>query len=922
MIYPARIIEKKWQKHWEENKLYQVNNRSAKPKYYVLDMFPYPSGSGLHVGHPLGYIASDIISRHKRMLGYNVLHPMGYDAFGLPAEQYAIQRGVHPAISTEQNIRQFRKQLKNIGLSYDWSRELKTCDPDYYRWTQHIFLLLFEYYYDLKDQKARPIQQLIQAFEESGSKDVQAATSEKEEFTSRQWKSLTNKRKDEILMQYRLAYRKVSYVNWCEQLGTVLANDEVVNGVSERGGYPVIQKPMLQWSLRITAYADRLLDGLKSLDWSKALKAQQENWIGRSEGATIFFEIEESERELEVFTTRPDTIFGCTFMVMAPEHDWVDELTTDEYRSQIEEYKSYVGSRSEIERMSDKKISGAFTGRYAVHPFTREKLPIYISEYVLKDYGTGSIMAVPSNDERDHRFAEKFDLKVREILDMSDFPEAGREEKVGVLKNSEFLNGLQVEEAIDKVVRELKKEGKGHSTVNYKLRDANFSRQRYWGEPFPILYDEDNVTVTVDRDQLPIELPPMEDIQSTGGKSPLSRNEEWVNEIEGFRREVDTMPGFAGSSWYFLRYMDPDNDAEMFSQEAVNYWQDVDCYIGGTEHAVGHLMYARFWHKFLFDLGKVPTSEPFKRLINQGMIQGRSLYLTIHKENAERRLHVPVSLADEKDRLYKTAFKKLQLEDLRFEDVDINQDLDWKEDKEGKKYVQLEPEIEKMSKSKLNVINPDDVIEEYGTDCFRLFEMFLGPIEDHKPWDTQSITGVSKFLNRFWSLYFDEHNNWIVTKEEASGEELKVLHNCIKKVNEDIDRLSFNTCISAMMIAVNDYRQLNCHKGALLKELVKLMAPFAPHIAEEIWSHFGEKRSVSQVEFPKHEEKYLVEDEISYPICINGKKRGEAAFPADLGKDELAEKAKELDIVQKWAEGKSIRKTIVVPGRMINFVVQ
>jgi leucyl-tRNA synthetase len=846
---------------------------------------------------------------------------MGYDAFGLPAEQYAIQKGVHPAIATEENIKRFRTQLKNIGLSYDWSRELKTCDPDYYKWTQHIFLLLFEHYYDVKENKARPIEQLVNHFEHKGTEGLTAFTDEANSFSAEDWQSYSAKKKDELLMHYRLAYRKVSYVNWCEELGTVLANDEVVNGVSERGGYPVVQKPMLQWSLRITAYADRLLEGLQRLDWSTALKTQQENWIGRSEGATIFFEIEDSEKELEVFTTRPDTIFGCTFMVMAPEHEWIDELTSDEFQSQVQEYRNYVQSRSEIERMSDKKITGAFTGSFAIHPFSGKQLPIYISEYVLKDYGTGAIMAVPSNDERDHRFAEKFGLDEYEILDMSDYPDADREDKVGILKNSDFLNGLKVAKAIEEVVARLEIDGKGQRKVNYKLRDANFSRQRYWGEPFPILYDKEDVAHAVDRDKLPVELPAMEDIRSKEGKSPLSANEEWVNEVDGYTREVDTMPGFAGSSWYFLRYMDPHNDDAMFSEDAVSYWQDVDCYIGGTEHAVGHLMYARFWHKFLFDLGKVPTNEPFKKLINQGMIQGRSLLLSIHKKDAERRLHIPIQLADEKDRLYKTAFKKLQLEDLRFEDVDINKDLHWKEDAEGEAYLQLQAEIEKMSKSKYNVVNPDEVIEEYGADCFRLFEMFLGPIEDHKPWDMQSISGVLKFLNRFWSLYYDEQNKWIVSGEAPTKEEYKALHTCIKKVNEDIERLSFNTCVSALMIAVNDLKQLNCHKSGILKDLVRLLAPFAPHMAEEIWSNFDEEISVCDAHFPQHEEKYLIEDEVEYPICVNGKKRGEATFSTDLTKDELAEAAKELDVVQKWAEGKNIRKVIVVPKRMINVVV-
>ena len=921
MRYPARQIEKKWQKKWEENQTYKIEI-DEKPKYYVLDMFPYPSGAGLHVGHPLGYIASDIISRHKRMQGYNVLHPMGYDSFGLPAEQYAIQRGIHPAKATKDNIDKFRSQLQNIGLSYDWSRELRTSDPKYYKWTQGIFLLLFKHYYDLKSDCARPIADLVKHFESSGSQNCTAFGSEIEDFSAEDWKSMSQKRQSDLLMNYRLAYRKVSYVNWCEDLGTVLANDEVVNGVSERGGYPVVQKPMLQWSLRITAYADRLANGLEKLDWSPALIAQQQNWIGRSEGATIHFNLSSDSDSIAVFTTRPDTLFGCSFMVLAPEHDLVDELTTEAQQNEVSAYKKYVAGRSELERMMDKKVSGAFTGGFVVHPFTNDQIPIYISEYVLKDYGTGAIMAVPAHDERDRNFAKHFDLPIPEVVDQSQFPNADPDDKVGKMKNSDFLNGLHVEKAIEKAILRLEKLEAGHRTVNYKLRDANFSRQRYWGEPFPIVYDAENIPHSLEKEELPLELPHLDDIRRENGKSPLTKAEDWISLDGDKQREVDTMPGFAGSSWYFLRYMDPHNEEEMFSAKAVNYWRDVDCYIGGTEHAVGHLMYARFWHKFLFDIGKVPTEEPFKKLINQGMIQGRSLLLDIEQNDQKRSLHIPINLADSKDRLYRSSFKNLVKEDNRFEGIDLDSDIDWEKDAENNSYVALRAEVEKMSKSKYNVVNPDDIIEEYGADGFRMFEMFLGPIEDHKPWDTQSITGIIKFLHRLYDLYFSENEDWIVTNDEPSDQELKILHTCIKKVTEDIERRSFNTCISAMMICVNELKSLNCHKLKVLEPLSRLLSPFAPHLAEEIYTHFNPNESVTTQPFPKHNENYLVENNIEYPICINGKKRGTETFAKSASKEDIITQSKNLEVVKKWTEGKEIVKTIVVPERMINFVVK
>ncbi len=921
MRYPARSIERKWQKIWRENKTYEVEIND-KPKYYVLDMFPYPSGAGLHVGHPLGYIASDIISRHKRMQGYNVLHPMGYDSFGLPAEQYAIQRGIHPAKSTEENINKFRSQLQNIGLSYDWNRELRTSDPQYYRWTQRIFLLLFDHYYDTFSNKAKPIGELIKHFEKLGSQECPAFGPPFDPFSAKEWKEMSPKEKSDLLMNFRLAYRKTSYVNWCEGLGTVLANDEVVNGVSERGGHPVVQKPMLQWSLRITAYAERLVRDLETLDWSEALIAQQKNWIGRSEGATIHFQLDSIDDTIPVFTTRPDTLFGCSFMVIAPEHDLVDTLTINDRKEEVKNYRNYVAGRSELERMTDKKVSGAFTGAFAKHPFTDTLLPIYISEYVLKDYGTGAIMAVPAHDERDQAFAEHFNLNIPQVVDTSHLPDSNPHSKEGILIHSGFLNGLDVEDAIEKAIERLEGLKTGHRTVNYKLRDANFSRQRYWGEPFPIVYDEDGIPYPVSENNLPVRLPHLENIKQIDGKSPLTEAVDWKQLENGLTREVDTMPGFAGSSWYFLRYMDPHNEDDMFSQKAVEYWQDVDCYIGGTEHAVGHLMYARFWHKFLFDLDTVPSQEPFKKLINQGMIQGRSLLLDVHKGDTLRTLHVPIHLADEKDRLSLESFTQLQQEDNRFEGIDVKSDINWQNDVDGQTFVQLRSEVEKMSKSKHNVVNPDEVIEEFGTDAFRMFEMFLGPIEDHKPWDTQSITGIVKFLHRIYDLYFSQEQEWIVAEDKPSSAELKILHTCIKKVTEDIERQSFNTCISAMMICVNELRDLGCSKSEILKPFCRLLCPFAPHLAEEIWSNFDSASSVTKQDYPKYEEKYLAESEIEYPICINGKKRGTHVFSKEDSKSDIEETVQKLDVVEKWTSGKNIVKIIVVPGRMVNLVVK
>jgi leucyl-tRNA synthetase len=936
MDYKPREIERKWKQYWDEHDVYKVPDKSDKPKYYVLDMFPYPSGSGLHVGHPLGYIASDIFARYKRLCGYNVLHPMGYDAFGLPAEQYAIQTGVHPAKSTFENIKRYRQQLDNLGFNYDWSREVQTCDPAYYKWTQWIFLQLFRHYYDKDQEKAQPVENLVARFEQEGNVGVNAATTQDNTFSAQEWQAMTAKQKDDVLMNYRLAYRKMIYVNWCEALGTVLANDEVKDGVSERGGHPVERKPMLQWSLRITAYAERLLRDLDTLDWSDAMKKMQSNWIGRSEGAQVFFQIEGSDKKIEVYTTRPDTIFGATYMVLAPEHDLVGELTTKNQQGQVRQYLDYVTTRSERDRMAEvKEVTGAFLGAYAVNPFTDERIPIWIGEYVLKDYGTGAIMAVPADDERDRRFAEKFGLSIVNIIDKSAYPGATVEDKVGVMINSGFLTGMQVPEAIEAILKKIEEKGIGKRRINYKLRDAIYSRQRYWGEPFPIVYDRDGVAHPMDEKDLPLVLPDLEDFKpGSGAKSPLARAHEWVNLPGGYTRETDTMPGFAGSSWYFLRYMDARNDKEFAGQDAINYWRDVDLYIGGTEHAVGHLMYSRFWHKFLHDKGLTPTVEPFRKLVNQGMIQGIVECIFYHKEKA-------VFISAEMAQSYDT-------KDLAEIPVHIDFVTDHGSDgshltPEGiKKFKQWRPEYEhaefvfsngsarfytksevgKMSKSKFNVINPDDVVERYGADCFRMYEMFLGPIDQAKPWDTKGIDGVSRFLRKFWNLFFDDQGSFRVSEEEPGREELKALHAAIKKVNEDIERFSFNTCVSAFMVAANEITRLKCNKRAILEELVVLIAPFAPHIAEELWHRLGRAGSVhTSGVFPKFDERYLKEDSSTYPVAINGKTRVTVDLPSDATKEQLEKMALDLPAVKKWTEGLAIRKVIVVPGRMINIVV-
>ncbi len=936
MEYSPREIETKWQRHWAEQATYRVSNQSDRPKYYVLDMFPYPSGAGLHVGHPLGYIASDIFSRYKRHKGFNVLHPMGYDAFGLPAEQYAIQTGVHPALSTEENIGRYRRQLDNLGFSFDWSREVKTCDPSYYRWTQKIFLLLFGHWYDLSAQKARPIAELEAHFAAHGNAGLEAATTYEGELTAEEWKGASRSRRDEILMNYRLAYRKMGHVNWCEALGTVLANDEVKDGVSERGGHPVVQRPMMQWTLRITAYAERLLAGLELVDFSDALKVQQRHWIGKSEGARLFFPVEGKDVSIEVFTTRPDTIFGATFMVLAPEHPLVDTLTTTEQRPAVDEYLRYVSSRTERERQADaKKVTGVFTGAMATNPITGSPVPVYIGEYVLVGYGTGAIMAVPAHDERDHRFAEHFSLPIVTVIDQRAHEGAGIEDKVGTLIHSGPLDGLSVAEAAQKVIALAEEKGIGKRQVNYRLRDANFSRQRYWGEPFPIEYDAEGVALPVE--ELPLLLPDLDNYKPTAeGKAPLARLTEWVNTPRGTTRETDTMPGYAGSSWYFLRYMDPRNEGEMFSQEAVSYWRDVDLYVGGSEHAVGHLLYSRFWHKFLHDLGLVPTEEPYKKLLNQGMIQGvaESIYM-VKGQSAEKAHFISADLAAQypaealaKIPVHIQFVKEYGAPDSYLDAEGIEQFRQWRpefaqavfETNEAGRLV-THSEVGKMSKSLYNVVNPDDVVEQYGADCFRLYEMFLGPLEMSKPWDMRNIRGTYRFLQGFWGLFFDRDGTWRITDGEPSREALKVLHTAIRKITDDLERFSFNTCVSSFMIAVNDLRQAGCRERAVLRELVVLIAPFAPHIAEELWARLGETGSVNDAPYPLCNEEYLVEDSFEYPICINGKKRTEARFPADTAAADLEAQVLAMETVQRWLEGKPVKKFVLVPGRMINLVV-
>ncbi len=925
MEYAHRDIEKKWQQYWKDKEVYKVSNDPTRPKFYILDMFPYPSGAGLHVGHPLGYIASDILARYKRLCGYNVLHPMGYDAFGLPAEQYALETGQHPAVTTEQNIKRYREQLDNIGFCYDWSREVRTSDPKYYKWTQWIFLQLFHSWYDRSRQKARPISELISIFEAEGNTHHPCPEDEGLQFDARHWKEMKPAQQRNLLMQYRIAYLSHAEVWWCEALGTVLANDEVVNGVSERGGHPVVKKRMNQWFLRITEYADRLLNSLDTLDWTDAMKEMQRNWIGKSTGAEVSFDIEGYSEKIKVFTTRPDTIFGVDFMVLAPEHELVDIITTGEHKTEVTKYKEYVQSRSERERMAEvKQVTGAFTGAHVIHPFTGKKVPVWTSEYVLAGYGTGAIMAVPSGDDRDHAFAKHFNIPITNVFGDKYNGEEAYSDKGGTIENSDFLSGKEVKEAIKLAIDAIVEKGIGHAKVNYKLRDAGFSRQRYWGEPFPIVYQE-SIPYGIDEiggdiNQLPVELPHVDSYKpGPEGQGPLANIEGWVRTREG-NRETNTMPGYAGSSWYFLRYMDPHNDETFADRKATDYWREVDIYIGGTEHAVGHLLYSRMWTKALHDLGHISFDEPFKKLINQGMIQGSSRFVYringtntfvssgLRKQHKVDELHVDVKYVDGTE-LNTEAFKQWRPEYADAEFI-----------LEDGKYI-CGAETEKMSKSKYNVVNPDDIVAQYGADTFRMYEMFLGPIDVSKPWDTKGIEGVHRFLKKMWRLYNDEQQGWIVTDDAATDAELKVLHKTIKKISDDIEKFSFNTSVSQFMICVNELTSMNCHKRAILEPLAVLIAPFAPHFAEELWHAFGNEGSVVDAAWPQWEEQYVKENSKNYPIAINGKARAEMEFPLDMDITDVEKAVLSNEVVIKWMEGKPLKKFIYVPGRMINVVV-
>ena len=918
MEYNFKELEAKWQDRWQKEKTYKVEVDSSKPKFYVLDMFPYPSGAGLHVGHPLGYIASDIYSRYKRSCGFNVLHPMGYDAFGLPAEQYAIQTGQHPAVTTEQNVTRYRSQLDKIGFSYDWSREVRTCEPEYYKWTQWAFLEMFAHYYDNTLGKAEKIENLVARFAERGTEGLDAACSEQLNFTAEEWNSYDEKKKEEVLQNYRLAFRADTMVNWCAELGTVLANDEVKDGLSVRGGFPVVQRRMKQWLLRVTAYAPRLLEGLDKLEWSESLKEIQRNWIGKSTGAQVFFDIEGSDKKLEIFTTRPDTIFGVTFMVIAPEHEWVKELTVSDAQNEVEAYLEATKKRSERERIAEtKRVSGVFTGSYAINPFTGKRIPIYVSDYVLAGYGTGAIMAVPAHDSRDWAFAKHFGLEIIPVVEGGNVEEASYDAKEGKLINSDFINGLDVKVAIERMWDEIEARGLGKRKVNYRLRDAIFSRQRYWGEPFPIYY-KDDIAQPLSLEQLPLELPAVEKFTPTSeGEPPLARSAEW-HTAEGHPYETSTMPGFAGSSAYYLRYMDPRNAEALVSREANEYWRNVDLYIGGIEHATGHLIYSRFWNKFLFDLGYICEDEPFKKLVNQGMIQGRSNFvyrvvgtnkfvsLGLRKEYDTQEIHVDVNIV-KNDILDLDAFRAWRPE---FNDAEFIL--------EDGKYI-CGWAIEKMSKSMFNVVNPDYIVDNYGADTLRMYEMFLGPLEQSKPWDTNGIDGVHKFLRRFWAKYFDKAGNFAVSDDEPTPAELKTLHKTIKKVREDIENFSFNTSIAAFMICLNELGQ--CNKRAILEPFAVLLSPFAPHITEELWHLLGNEGSVCDAKYPEFNADLLVENSFEYPVSFNGKMRFKMSLPLGIPTEEIQSLVLADEQTQKYTEGKTPKKVIIVPGKIINIVL-
>ena len=929
MEYNFRDIENRWQQRWRDDKTYRVRIDTDKPKYYVLDMFPYPSGAGLHVGHPLGYIASDIYARYKRQKGFNVLHPMGYDAYGLPAEQYAIQTGQHPAVTTEENIRRYRQQLDKIGFSFDWDREIRTSDADYYKWTQWAFIRMFDSYYCNTTQQARPIGELIEYFERQGNIGLDIAHTEEIEFDAEEWKSWDERRRSEVLMNYRIAYLAETAVNWCEKLGTVLANDEVQDGVSIRGGYPVVQKMMKQWSLRVSAYAQRLLDGLDGLDWSQSIKETQRNWIGRSEGAEMVFYTEgEAPVAINIFTTRADTVYGVTFMVLAPESEYVSLVTTADQKDEVDKYLEQTRKRTERERIADRRVSGVFSGSYAVNPVSHCRIPIYISDYVLAGYGTGAIMAVPAHDSRDYAFARHFALPIVPLVEGADVSEESFDAKEGTVINSPagtpaegqlVLNGLSVSEAIEAAKKYIVASGLGKVKVNYRLRDAIFSRQRYWGEPFPIYY-KDGVPCTVDEKDLPVVLPEIDKFLPTDtGEPPLGRAADWT--YRGYPLELSTMPGFAGSSAYYLRYEDPQNSDALVSAEANGYWRNVDLYLGGSEHATGHLIYCRFWTKFLFDYGYIKDDEPFAKLINQGMIQGRSnfvyrikntnTFVSYSKKESydTTEIHVDVNLV-ENDILDTDRFRRWQPE---FADAEFVVDADGK--------YRCGWAVEKMSKSMYNVVNPDDIVERYGADTLRLYEMFLGPVEQSKPWDTKGIDGVHRFLKRLWALVYDAQGNLLLDDRQPTEEELKTLHKTIKKITYDIENFSFNTSVSAFMICVNELSTAKCSKKAIIEPLAVILAPFAPHIAEEIYSLCGNNTTVCDAAFPECDERHLVEATVKYPVSFNGKVRFTLDLPADTSVEEVEKSALAHDETQKWLQGKAVRKVIVVPRKIVNIVV-
>ena len=955
MEYNFREIEKKWQHYWVENNTYRVQENNGKQKYYVLNMFPYPSGAGLHVGHPLGYIAGDIFARYKRLQGFNVLNPMGYDAYGLPAEQYAIQTGQHPLITTQQNIERYRSQLDKIGFSFDWEREVRTCDPKYYHWTQWTFVKMFESYYDTEKNKALPISLLVEQLEKDGTNNIHAATSNEESISAEEWKAMNEEEQQRFLMHYRIAYQAETKVNWCAALGTVLANDEVVDGLSVRGGHPVVQRNMLQWCLRVSAYAQRLLESLDNLQWTDSIKETQRNWIGRSEGAEVEFRLQSNDLPITVFTTRADTIFGVTFMVLAPESEYVDIVTTDEQRAEVEAYIAETKKRTERERISDRRVSGVFSGSYAINPLTKVAVPIWISDYVLAGYGTGAIMAVPAHDSRDYAFAKHFDLPIIPLIEGADVSEQSFDAKEGIVMNSPvaeleaelkangglILNGLTVKEAIKTTKAYIAQHHLGRVKVNYRLRDATFSRQRYWGEPFPVYY-KNGIPYTLPVDCLPLELPTIDKYEPTeSGEPPLGRAKLWawdeknrqvvdkslIDNQQVFALELNTMPGFAGSSAYYLRYMDPNNTNELVSSDVVNYWKNVDLYLGGSEHATGHLIYSRFWNKFLFDLGTAKTEEPFERLVNQGMIQGRSNFVyRVKDSDKEAPLFVSLNLKDQ----YDTTPIHVDVNIVSGDVLDIEAFKAWRPEFKNAQFV-LENDkyvcgwaIEKMSKSMFNVVNPDMIVERYGADTLRLYEMFLGPLEQSKPWDTNGIDGCHRFLKKFWGLFFDNRDSdqLAINDEPATKEQLKSVHKLIKKITADIENFSFNTAVSAFMICVNELSQLKCHNKELLEQVVILLNPFAPHISEELWSLLGHTNSVCDAAWPQVNEAYLVEDEQQLTISFNGKARFQMNFAATASSDEIQAITLQDERTIKYIDGKTVVKVIVVPKKIVNIVLK